>query len=184
MKLVIRSCLIVFLSVAAGLAQAQSFETVKTKTLEDEKFVFPADLNASALNIVMLAISEEQDNGTWQGEALAEWYGKLDAAGVLNDDVKAWHFSVLKVPFFVKGLIRGGLADSYQDRLPLDQSAPLYVKDAGKFATSAGIVMDDQPNIVLVTPDGQLHETFKGEATAENLALVMGAVSGYTKPAN
>ncbi len=168
---------------AAVVTQAQSFETVKSKNLEGDKFAFPADLDAPKLNIVMLAISEDQDNGTWQGEALLEWYALLEAQGVLSDDVKAWHFSVMKVPFFIKGVIRSSMADDYEGKLPLDQAAPLYVKDAKKFAAAADVTVDDKPTVVLMTPDGQLHESFKGEPTEALLAQVASAVSVYVAPA-
>lgn len=164
----------------SATAQAGSFQEVETKTLDDEDFVFPEDLNAPALNIVLLAISEEQDNGTWQGEALVDWYAALEEAGVLNDDVRAWHFSVLKVPFFVKGLIRGGMADDYKDKLPLNQAGALFIKDVPGFAEQADIAMDGQPNIVLVTPDGTLLQAFKGEVSDTSLAEVTAAVQAVT----
>ena len=157
----------------------ESFVQVEFKTLDKEEFVFPDDLNAGALNIVMLAIGTEQDNGTWQGDALVEWYAALNAAGLLNEDVKAWHFSVLKVPFFIKGVIRNGMADSYEGKLPFNQAGPIYIKDVEGFAEQAGIEIDGQPTIVLVTADGELHEQLKGEATEENLSAVSEAVAGH-----
>ncbi|MGI9290139.1 MAG: hypothetical protein ACR2QG_02550, partial [Gammaproteobacteria bacterium] len=116
--------LIAFFSLTAAAEQDRSFQQIEIKTLADEKFIFPDDLDASKLNIVMLAISYEQDNGTLQGDMLVEWYASLEDHGLLNDDVKAWHFSVLKVPFFVKGIIRGGMAESYEGKLPLNQAGP------------------------------------------------------------
>ena len=102
------ACLLVAMSVAGPALRAAepSFPTVEMVTLDKEDFVFPADLDASRINIVLLAMSEDQDNGTWQGEALVDWYAALEAEGALSDEVKAWHFSVLKVPFFVNKIIR------------------------------------------------------------------------------
>ncbi len=165
-----------------------SFLQIETKTLDKKDFVFPDDMRAEALNIVLLAIGTERENGTWQGDALVEWYTAFDSEGALSDDVMAWHFSVLKVPFFVKGLIRGGMADSYKDKLPLDQAAALFIKDVEGFAATAGVAVDGQPTIVLVTPDGQLQEIFKGEVSEESLAAVMASVAKYlpeqAEPAN
>lgn len=173
----------------AVFAQAPgSFLQIETKTLNKDDFVFPDDMQAETLNIVLLAIGTEQENGTWQGDALVEWYTALDSEGALSEDVMAWHFSVMKVPFFVKGLIRGGMADSYKDKLPLDQAAALFIKDVEGFAETAGIVVDGQPTIVLVTPDGQLQEIFKGEVSEERLAAVTASVADYlpeqAQPAN
>lgn len=118
-----------------AFAREPAFETIETETLDEKPFVFPDDLRAGKLNIVMLAISEEQDNGTWQGESLLDWYDQLARAGVLSSDVMAWHFSVLKVPFFVKGLVREGMADSYRGKIPLNQASAMFVKDVAACET-------------------------------------------------
>ena len=183
MKKALYNGLAVALVLCSGWAQAANFEEVKTKNLDGDKFMFPADLDAPKVNIVLLAIGTEQDNGTWQGDVLVEWYGRLQSEGVLSDDVKAWHFSVMKVPFFIKGVIRGGLAESYEGKLPMNQAAPLYVGDAEEFATAAGIVMDENPKIVLMTPDGVIHESFKGEPTDDLLAQIKAAVAQYSAAA-
>jgi hypothetical protein len=128
----------------------------------------------------MLAISEEQENGTWQGEALVEWYAALQNAGMLSTDVMAWHFSVLKVPFFVKGLVRGGLADSYNGRIPLDQAAAIFIKDIASFAKLANITLDGQPTIILVSPSGELLETFKGTVSTVKVSAMDEAVNRLT----
>ena len=153
-------------------AQAQElgvFQQIETETLDGEDFIFPDNLRAPSLNIVLLAISEEQDNGTWQGEALVDWYAALDAKGILSEKVMAWHFSFMKVPFFVKGFIRRGMAKDYKGKIPLDQAGPIFIKDVPGFAAEADIAMDGQPSIVLVQPDGKLLQLFKGEATDENV---------------
>ena len=155
------------------------FQQVETETLDGEDFVFPADLRAQSLNIVLLALSEEQDNGTWQGEALVEWYAALDAKGMLSADVMAWHFSFMKVPFFVKGFIRSGMAEDYAGKIPLDQTGPIFIKDVPGFAAEAGIAMDGQPSVALVSPDGAILQVFKGEATDENVARLSAAVADF-----
>jgi hypothetical protein len=163
-------------------AQAQElgvFQQIETETLDGEDFIFPDNLRAPSLNIVLLAISEEQDNGTWQGEALVDWYTALDAKSSLSEEVMAWHFSFMKVPFFVKGFIRRGMAKDYEGKIPLDQAGPIFIKDVPGFAAEAGIAMDGQPSIVLVQPDGKLLQLFKGEATDENVAAVSKAVAAY-----
>ncbi|MCP4832584.1 MAG: hypothetical protein GY886_10260, partial [Gammaproteobacteria bacterium] len=56
---------------------------------------------------------------------------------------------------------------------------PVFIKDVPGFAAEAGIAMDGQPSIVLVSPDGQLLQLFKGEVTDENLASLCAAVTSY-----
>ena len=95
--------LILLIAVQAGIAgDGGRFQRVETETLDEQEFMFPDDLGGTALNVVMLAMSEEQDNGTMQGDQLVEWYAALEAAGVFTDSVRGYHFSVLKAPFFVK----------------------------------------------------------------------------------
>lgn len=163
-----------------AVASEPAFQSIETETLDEKVFVFPDDLRAGKLNIVMLAISEEQDNGTWQGEALLDWYEQLAKAGVLSNDVMAWHFSILKVPFFVKGLIRGGMADSYRGKVPLDQASAIFVKDINAFAELADIELDGQPTIILVSSDGKLLDRFKGAVSDEQLAKVIDALKART----
>lgn len=182
-------CAFILLAVLAlfvpnAFAGNPAFASVETETLDEQAFMFPDDLRAGKLNIVMLAISEEQDNGTWQGEALLDWYAELAKAGILSSDVMAWHFSVLKVPFFVKGLVRGGMADSYKGRIPLDQASAMFVKDVSAFAKSADIALDGQPTIILVSPEGELLERFKGAVSAAQLAKVTEAIVARTTAAS
>ncbi len=155
------------------------FLRAEMETLDGEDFIFPDDLRAKSLNIVLLPLGEDRDNGTWQGEALVEWYAVLEEQGILNDDVMAWHFSFMKVPFFVKGFIRGGMAEDYAGKIPLSQAGPAFIKDVPGFAAKAGIKLDGQPTIVLVSSDGKLLQLFKGEATEENVAYLSAAIANY-----
>jgi hypothetical protein len=173
-----------FLSVStpANANELGSFQRVETETLDEEDFIFPEDFKGESLNIVMLAMSKEQDNGTWQGEALEEWYMALAEQGVLSDEVLGYHFSVMKVPWFIKGVIRGGMAESYEGKRPLSQAGAIFTKDLEGFAGAPGIELDGQPTLVLVAPDGQLLELFKGEVSEEGVLAVGQAVAAYLQP--
>ena len=169
-------------SVPINANELGAFQRVETETLDKEDFFFPDDFQGKSLNIVMLAMSKEEENGTWQGEALVEWYTALAEQGVLSDDVLGYHFSVMKVPWFIKGLIRGGMADSYEGKLPLSQAGAIFIKDLEKFAGSPGIELDSQPTLVLVAPDGKLLELFKGEVSEEGVTAVGEAVAAHLQP--
>lgn len=156
-----------------------AFKQVETETLDDQEFVFPDDFKGKSLNIVMLAMSKEQENGAWQGDVLAEWYAALAEQGVLTDEVLAYHFSVMKVPWFIKGLVRNGMAKSYADKMPLSQAGTIFTKDLEGFAAAPGIPLNGQPALVLVAPDGKLMELFQGEVTPENLEAVNHAIKAY-----
>ena len=170
------------LVVPVSANQLGDFQRVETETLDEQDFVFPDDFQGESLNVVMLAISKEQDNGTWQGDMLVEWYAALNDAGVLSDQVLGYHFSVMKVPFFVKGFIRGAIAESYEGKLPLNQAGVIFSRKLDEFARAPGIALDGQPTLVLVASDGELLEVFKGEATPENIEAVSAAVATYLQP--
>jgi hypothetical protein len=176
---------IVLLSVSAptNANELGSFQRVDTETLDKEDFIFPDDFKGESLNIVMLAMSKEEENGTWQGEALVEWYTALVEHEVLSEKVLGYHFSVMKVPWFIKGLIRGGMADSYEGKMPLSQAGAIFIKDLEGFAGPPGIELDGQPTLVLVTPDGKLLKLFKGEVSEEGITTVGNAVTAYLQPA-
>jgi hypothetical protein len=170
------------MSASVNANELGSFQRVETETLDEEDFVFPDDFKGQSLNIVMLAMSKEQDNGTWQGEALEAWYMALAEQGVLSEEVLGYHFSVMKVPWFIKGLIRGGMAESYEGKMPLSQAGAIFIKDLQGFAAAPGIELDGQPTLVLVAPDGRLLELFKGEVSEEGVLSVGQAVAAYLKP--
>jgi hypothetical protein len=169
-------------SVPVNANELGTFQRVETETLDGEDFIFPDDFQGKSLNIVMLAMSKEEENGTWQGEALVKWYTALAEQGVLSDEVLGYHFSVMKVPWFIKGLIRRGMADSYEGKLPLSQAGAIFIKDLEKFADSPGIALDSQPTLVLVAADGKLLKLFKGEVSEEGVTAVGEAVAAYLQP--
>ncbi len=168
--------------VSVNANELGSFQRVETETLDEEDFVFPDDFKGKSLNIVMLAMSKEKENGTWQGDMLVEWYTALAERGVLSEEVLGYHFSVMKVPWFLKGLIRGGMADSYEGKMPLSQAGAIFIKDLEKFAGSPGIELDSQPTLVLVAPDGKLLEIFKGEVSEDGVTAVGEAVAAHLQP--
>jgi hypothetical protein len=164
-----------------GLAQeAPAFLQMKTKTFDKEKFVFPDDFAAPKLNIVFLSISDNEDSGRYQQQVLLSWHAALDEQAVFNEATLAYHFSVIKnPPFFVKGFIRNGISKNYEGQVPFSQAGIIYSKDLSAFTAAAGLELDGQATIVLVTADGQLHEVFKGEVSPEGIAAIRSAQATY-----
>jgi hypothetical protein len=71
------------------------------------------------------------------------------------------------------------MADSYKGKIPLDQAAAIFVKNIAAFAETAGITIDSQPTILLVSPAGEILNTVKGPVSDENLSLVSAAIRQY-----
>ena len=154
-----------------------SFEQVKTKTFDKEKFIFPDDVRATQLNIFFLAMGADRDAGEAQQLALIDWHVALAERGVFSDTVMPYHFPVLAgVPFFVKGMVTGAMRDTYEGKVPLDQAGILFIKDLAAFAGSAGLPLDDQPTIVIATAEAIPLQFFKGEVSPLGVDEIIAAI--------
>ncbi len=156
-----------------GLSSAQAFEQVEAKSFAGDNFVFPDDVRGSAVHVVFLGIALDQDNGTAQGDALIAWHKALNDAGAMHADVLPWHFPVIEnPPFFVKGLIRRGIAKTYVGLLPPEQGAVLFVKNIQRFADVAGVEFDGRPTVILYTEDRQVLAVYRGEVNDADVAEI------------
>lgn len=159
-----------------------TFQQVKAKTFDKEKFVFPQDLRGTQLNILFLAMSSDRDNGQYQQGALLAWHAALDERGVFSDEVLPYHFPVLESPpWFVKGIIVGAMRDAYEGKVPPDQSGVLYVDDLAAFAAEAQLALDQKPTIVIASAAGPTRaaplQVFKGEVSPEGVDAVAAAIT-------
>jgi hypothetical protein len=180
MVLLLLSALPLFSS--AQLAPEGSFEVVKTKTFDGEKFIFPKGMRGTAVNVVFLGMSNSQENGQLQQEQLLDWQAALDAEGVFSESIVAYHFPAMSSPpFFVKGLISNAMAKSYEGKLPMSQAGVLFLDDLAEFAAAAGLPLDDLPTIVIADANGKPLQVFKGlvsDAGVAELAIAIRAAAG------
>jgi hypothetical protein len=171
------------LGISATVGQEQhtgSFERIKAKTFAKEKFIFPDDVRGTELNILFLAMSADRENGEAQQLALLDWHAALAQRGVFSAAVMPYHFPVLAgVPFFVKGMIIDAMRDLYEGRVPFDQSGVLFVTDLTSFAGSAGLMLDEQPTIVIATADSIPLRSFKGEVSSEGVDEIVTAIEQF-----
>lgn len=159
-----------------------TFQSVKAKTFSKQKFTFPASLKGKRLNVLFLAMSDNQENGQFQQEALLAWQATLVSRGVFTDEILAYHFPVLESPpFFVKGIIRAAMRDSYEGKVPLDQAGILFVDDLPRFAESAALALDDRPTIVIAASDGRPLQSVKGEVSPEGVEAVIAAIAAHSR---
>jgi len=159
-------------------ASAAAFQQVETVNFAKDDFVFPDDIQGEGAHLLFLGIAKDQDNGTWQGEELIRWHRALLEAGALPDDVLAWHFAVMESPpFFVKGIIRRAIGETYEGLIPPEQGAVLYIKDLQAFAEGAGVPLDGQPTIIAYAPDTGVTGTWRGEISEEGLSAIAGQFS-------
>lgn len=180
-SMVVRLFVVLAVLLAQGGALAADaggiFPAVKAKTFSKQKFNFPASLSGTRLNVLFLAMSDEQDNGQYQQEALLDWQAALNERDVFSKEVVAYHFPVLKSPpFFVKGIIRSAMRDAYEGKVPLDQAAILFVDDLPAFAGGAALELDKRPTIVIASADGRPLHSIKGEVSPDGVDALVAAI--------
>jgi hypothetical protein len=179
------ACMAILGLVVVNASEYGSFQQIETETFDKEEFVFPDNFKGAALNVIFLSMSEDQDNGQYQGEVLLDWQAALDERNFFSDQIVGYHFAVIKAPFFIKGVIRNAMRENYEDKVPLDQSGILFISDLEEFADAAGLAIDNQATIVFVSPDGELLQVFKGEASEQSLDELLQAaaeISGSHSP--
>lgn len=169
---------ICWLLVSLPLAGAVAFERVETENFAGDDFVFPTGIAGPGVHLVFLANGLDQDNGEYQGDELIRWHKALDEAGLLGAGVTPWHFAAMEnPPFFVKGVIRRGIAKNYADLLPPEQGAVLYIKDMAKFAAAAGVPADGKPTLIVYTPADGAVATVRGDVSPEGIEAVRMALA-------
>jgi len=184
MQKLLAPCLAFLITGLFSVAIAQEvvdgqFPTIKMKTFDGDKFVFPDGMQGSELNVVFLGMSATQENGEWQQKKLLEIQAALDEQDVFSQQVMSYHFPAMpSPPFFVKGIIAGAMADSYEGKVPLDQAGVMYLDDLDEFAGESGLALDEQPTIVIADASGQPLQVFKGELSDELVAGLLVAIRG------
>jgi hypothetical protein len=144
--------------------------TVKAKTFDKEEINFPADLTGGDKYLLFLAMGADRDNGEVQMNRLLDWQKVIDERGGLPTGIIAYHFPVMESPpFFVKGLIRSAMADSYEGTVPSHKSGVLFVEEIATFAIKAGLTLDTEPTIIVVDSRGKVLSELKGGVSEEAL---------------
>jgi hypothetical protein len=164
-------------SAIAQESGAGTFQQVKAKTLDKEKFAFPDDMRGSQLNVMFLDMGTDRASEETQELALIDWHVALEKRGIFDEQVMPYHFPVIAgVPSFLKGTIAGSMKDSYEGKVPFSQVSVLFVKDLASFADSAGLTVDGQPTIVITTSDAKPIRTFKGRVSPGGVDDIVAAI--------
>ena len=103
-SIIIASCVFGPCAAVSQDGESGTFERVKAKSFDKEKFIFPDDVRGTKLNIFFLAMGTDRETGEAQQLALLDWHAALDERAVFSDAVMPYHFPVLAgVPFFRQG---------------------------------------------------------------------------------
>ena len=156
---------------------AGQLPTVESETLDEEEFVFPKDLKGEKQDVLLLAITETQENGTAQQQALLKWEAAIRESGGLPNNQSAYYLIVMESPpFFVKGFIRKDMKEKFSKSVALDRLGILFIDDIKEFSKTSGLAIDGEPTIVVASKTGEPKVVIKGAVTPEKLQQLKAAL--------
>lgn len=154
--------LLLMLLLSLSLLCGGSFQEYAAKTVSGDDFDFPDDALEDAPVVFALAMGTSRDSGEIQQNHLLQWESYLKTQKSPLTTLRIFHFPIIEAPRFVHGVIRRGIGKSYEDVVPEDQAAVIFIKDTEEFAEQAEIPLDDLATVVLVLPDGTIAGYVKG----------------------
>ncbi|GAB6088814.1 hypothetical protein [Spirochaeta dissipatitropha] len=130
-------------------------------------------IDKDKISLIALTAGQTQENGEEQLAALVSTHLQLLSEHPEIENTRILHLNVIAgAPFFVHGLIRRGLADSYSSPIRTEDVFVAFVSDAGQILDSFGITPDPWGTWIAVTNDGNVVWSIKdtGSDTAERIA--------------
>lgn len=146
-----------------------SFLPVKARTIGGDDLRFPNDALEQGPALFALAMGTSRESGEIQQDHLLAWQRYIANSSSPLRALPIYHFPVIEAPGFVHGLIRRGIAKSYEDHVADNQAAVLFIQDTNEFAEIAAIPIDDRATMAYVLSDGTIAGFVKGEPSAESL---------------
>lgn len=128
-------------------------------------------LHDSGSTLVALSMAEDQDTGEAQLQTLLQTHQTLDRRTNLSR-YRIIHVNVIAgAPWFVRGVIRRGLAGEYEDPVEDEQVIVLFIDDLAEFSSTVDIPVTQRPSWLSVSPDGIVEwwERDRGQTTAATL---------------
>lgn len=143
-------------------AWASDFPALDTRAADGGRLSLPQDWPAGGQLLLAIALSDDQDNGSEQQQALVVWQQQLQAAA-WPDRIPLYHVPVVVgAPRLVHGLIRRGLASSYPEQQDLARVVPLFLTQATPITQGLGIEVNRQPHLVLLDANRRVQWRYNG----------------------
>ena len=168
--------LVILLLTLSPLAGA-SFESVEAKDGRGKTIEIPDDLTGSAPRILAFILGESRESGESQVETMLAWQDRLSSDPAVPPSVQIYHLPVIEgLPFFLKGIVRDGMRDSYRGAVPDSNIAVLFLKDMKSFIENAGIPFSFEPTLVVLDREGEVRTYVKGSPDESSLSKVRNAL--------
>ncbi len=117
--------------------------------------------------LIALNIGTSRSNGEVQQEALIAWQDAIETSTSLTRFAPFYHISVIEgAPFFVRGAIRRGLAESFENLIDLERGGVLFLSKAEKICQAGRNPHRWEPTLVVVSSDGTITGYVKGRVDA------------------
>jgi len=150
-----------------------SFESVETKDATGETIEFPEDLTGTAPVILAFILGDSRESGEAQIETMLAWQQSLSSDSAIPAATRIYHMPIIEgLPFFLKGIVRDGMKDSYRGAVPDSNIAVLFLKDMKSFIEEAGIPFSYEPTLVILESNGNVLTYVKGAPDERNLSKI------------
>ena len=146
-----------------------TFPETNARTIGGTEFEFPGDALTQGPALFALAMGTSRENGEVQQQHLLQWQAYLASSTSALRNWPLYHFPVIDAPGFIQGVIRRGIAKSYEGRVDADKAVVLFIKSARKFSEESAIPIDDQATLVVVQANGTIAGFVKGLPSAPSL---------------
>jgi len=160
---------------------AGTFSTRETKTIGGDSFTFPQDALRSGISLFAIALGTTRESGEIQQEHLLTWQSQLKNANSPLRSIPLYHFPVIDAPRFIQGVIRRGIAKSYEGIVSFDNAAVLFIKNTEEFSSESGIPIDNQATVALVHPNGSVIGFVKGPPTPQSITTLEQLYSEFSR---
>lgn len=147
-----------------------TFANVDAKTIDGQDFSFPDDAVSGGPVLFAIAMGTSRESGEVQQAQLIDWERYIRQQESALSSLPFYHFPIIEAPRFVQGIIRKGIAKSYENIVPSDKAAVIFIKDTENFAAQARIPLDDQATVVLILPDKTIAGFVKGGPSGQSLS--------------
>lgn len=158
-----RTTLLVLLLTSAWAGQ---WPSLSERNLAGDRVSFPELFQAHAWQLVALALSDDQEVGARQQEALATEQAWLLAQGWPQAQAPIYQMPVIAgAPRLVHGLIRRGLTSSNPEGQDKALVVPIFLSDAEQLLQPLQLRMTDQAHWLLVDRTGVVRWRHNGAMT-------------------
>ncbi|MEA5031665.1 MAG: hypothetical protein VB025_05925 [Sphaerochaeta sp.] len=161
--------MIILLILALVPLAGATFPQTGAKTIGGSEFDFPSDALSRGPALFALAMGTSRENGEIQQQHLLQWQAYLISSTSYLREWPLYHFPVIDAPGFIQGVIRRGIAKSYEGVVDADKAAVLFIKNARKFSEESAIPIDNQATLVVVRSNGSIAGFVKGLPSAHSL---------------